>query len=349
MQFFKTDKYRDVVPAISEADFAVLKQSIAAHGLLQPIEVDGDGNVLDGHSRLRAIEELAAEDIDVGATHRTLHKFDSEAAARSYIRAINLHRRHLTSEQKRELIAAELIENPTSSNRVIAKMLGVDDKTVAKVRTAKEATAEIPQLTKTTGADGRTRTVRSKRSASKRGKRSTGQGVSTLTTTEGTSNLDWLNGPTDAKEEAYQRRTLAFQQELEALLARYSDIVEWRFDQKLGWIINAIPFDQFEPAQAQPNDTTSTKEQQAEPLQWNDNSRSSDQARGVKGEYQINRVIGRTVRTTGRNQVGECFQLHFLEDGVEYGNPEASVIGRGNTMDEAKALAERHHRGRTLH
>jgi len=71
----------------------------------------------------------------------------------------NIHRRHLTAEQKRESIAKVLKAQPSKSNRTIAKQAKVDDKTVAVVRGKLEATAEIPQLTKTIGADGKTRTT----------------------------------------------------------------------------------------------------------------------------------------------------------------------------------------------
>jgi hypothetical protein len=342
MKQFKTDKYGDVVPAMSESDYAALKASIAAEGCLQPLEVDrhGDGNLLDGHNRWRAINELKAEGIDVKFAVRLVRCHDDKAA-RSYIRAVNLVRRHLSTADKQKLIADELRDNPTDSNRKIAAALGFDHKTVGAKREAMRATGEIPQLSQTTGKDGKTRTAKRKGSPSKRGKRSTAQAdvgdvANTLATTEGAPNLDWLNGPTDAKEQAYNQRTLAFQTALIALVASYDDVVaEPRFEQKNGrWIIDVIEFDHFEPDQTQVG---------------NNSSRANDQARGVKGEYQINRVIGRTVRTEGRSQAGECFEVHFLEADVEYGNPEASVIGKADTMDATKALAERHHRSRTLY
>jgi hypothetical protein len=77
----------------------------------------------------------------------------------AYVISANIHRRHLTAEQKRDIIAKVLKAQPEKSNRTIAKQTKVDDKTVAAVRTQLEATAEIPQLTKTVGADGRTRRV----------------------------------------------------------------------------------------------------------------------------------------------------------------------------------------------
>ena len=65
--------------------------------------------------------------------------------------------RPLDHAGRRALIEAALKARPGDSNRAIAADLGVDDKTVAVVRSALEATAEIPRLTKTIGADGKER------------------------------------------------------------------------------------------------------------------------------------------------------------------------------------------------
>jgi hypothetical protein len=46
---------------------------------------------------------------------------------------------------------------PQSSDRTVAKQTKVDHKTVGKTRTRLEATGEIPQLKKTVGADGKSR------------------------------------------------------------------------------------------------------------------------------------------------------------------------------------------------
>jgi hypothetical protein len=69
----------------------------------------------------------------------------------------NIHRRHLTAEQKRELIAKVLKEKPELSNRQLGEMLKADHKTVGSTRDKLEATGEIPQLKKTTGKDGKPR------------------------------------------------------------------------------------------------------------------------------------------------------------------------------------------------
>jgi len=61
------------------------------------------------------------------------------------------------------LIAKVLKAKPEASNRQIAKQVKADDKTVAKVRTELEATAEIPQLKKTKGKDGKARPAKAKK------------------------------------------------------------------------------------------------------------------------------------------------------------------------------------------
>ena len=141
-----------VLPDLSAEDFAALRADIAARGVLVPVEYDEDGNILDGHHRVRACEELGLTDWP-----RFIRKGLSEADKRVHARQLNLARRHLNRDQKRDLIAAQLRETPEKSNRQVAEGLGVDDKTVGTVRRGLEATAEIPQLDKTVGADGKER------------------------------------------------------------------------------------------------------------------------------------------------------------------------------------------------
>ena len=81
--------------------------------------------------------------------------------------SFNLHRRHLTSAQKRDLIS-KVLARPEVSNATVAKQTMADDKTVAKVRRKLEATSEIPRLEKTTGRDGRSRPATTSRAPSQK-------------------------------------------------------------------------------------------------------------------------------------------------------------------------------------
>lgn len=141
-----------VMPPLSLDEYAELKTDIAARGVMVPIEYDESGNILDGHHRVKACQELGIKDwpsvIRLGM---------DEAAKRTHARKLNMARRHLNQEQRRGLIQAELKDRPQVSDRQIAKALGVSDKTVGTARKELVATAEIPQLKTSIGADGKER------------------------------------------------------------------------------------------------------------------------------------------------------------------------------------------------
>jgi outer membrane biosynthesis protein TonB len=78
------------------------------------------------------------------------------------VQSLNVHRRHLNTKQKRNLIKARLKAHPELSDREIGRRTQTDHKTVAEVRRELEATGEIPQLTETEGKDGKARRKRTK-------------------------------------------------------------------------------------------------------------------------------------------------------------------------------------------
>ena len=141
-----------VMPSLSAEEYAELKADIEQRGVMGPIEFDELGNVLDGYHRLQICKELGIKDYP-----KVIRAGMSESEKLTHARKLNIARRHLTSEQKRGLIQAQLKETPEKSNVQIAKSLGVTDKTVAAQREKLEATSEIPKLDKTVGADGKER------------------------------------------------------------------------------------------------------------------------------------------------------------------------------------------------
>jgi hypothetical protein len=172
----------DLFPPIPEAELKELAADIEAHGLQTPVVLwnpseDPDDEdrylLLDGRSRLDALALLGLLYVDQhGEIHlnkswngTTWLAYGIQLLARhreggdpyALALSLNLHRRHLTTEQKRDLIAKLLKGKPEKSNREIARQTKADDKTVGKVRTELEATAEIPQLEKTVGGDGKSR------------------------------------------------------------------------------------------------------------------------------------------------------------------------------------------------
>jgi ParB-like chromosome segregation protein Spo0J len=139
-----------IMPALSAEDFAALKADIAVRGVLVPVEYDDRGNVLDGHHRIKACAELGQKEWP-----KVVRPGLTENEKRLHARQLNIARRHLDRDQKRELIASQLKETPEKSNRQIAAALKVDDKTVAAVRRAAEEGAEIPHVSLSVDKSGR--------------------------------------------------------------------------------------------------------------------------------------------------------------------------------------------------
>ena len=133
-------------------EYDSLKADIAKRGVLVPIEFDEAGNILDGHHRHRVCAELGIRDYP-----RVVRSFGSEEEKEEHVVTLNVRRRHLNSEQKRKWAEWFLRRHPERSNREVARDLGVDDKTVGSVRKELESTAEIPQLDRRVGKDGKAR------------------------------------------------------------------------------------------------------------------------------------------------------------------------------------------------
>ena len=81
----------------------------------------------------------------------------------AYVISANIHRRHLTAQQKRELIAKLVKAQPEKSNRQIAKQAKVDHKTVASVRQEGEGRGEFPHVEARTDTRGRQQPAKKKR------------------------------------------------------------------------------------------------------------------------------------------------------------------------------------------
>jgi hypothetical protein len=183
----KTPSWRDVLsvhpaadlfPLMTPDELRALGEDIKKSGLKIPVTVwSGKGEplqLLDGRNRLDAMEAVG---IPIKRLKRFIEYYCEESMLwedgsqcinadtdpYAYVISANIHRRHLTAEQKRDLIAAVLKAQPDKSNRTIAKQTKADHKMVGTVREKLEATGEIPQLDKTTGADGKARAIPKKK------------------------------------------------------------------------------------------------------------------------------------------------------------------------------------------
>jgi ParB-like chromosome segregation protein Spo0J len=126
-----------VLPPLSDEEYAALTADIAERGIRVPIDVDERGQILDGHHRA-----AIAADLGIECPTRVVADL-TEKQKHEHAIAVNLQRRTLTREQRRELIRAELTRDDSRSDREIGRLIGVDHKTVGAVR--KELAGEIPQ------------------------------------------------------------------------------------------------------------------------------------------------------------------------------------------------------------
>jgi site-specific DNA-methyltransferase (adenine-specific) len=79
-----------ILPPLSADEYAALKADIGLRGVLVPIELDELGNVLDGHHRRRAAQELGLADVPT-----VVRSGLTEAQKREHALRLNLLRRHL--------------------------------------------------------------------------------------------------------------------------------------------------------------------------------------------------------------------------------------------------------------
>lgn len=149
-------------PPMSDDDLVRLGEDIKQNGLQHPVVLlkpkDGDAVLLDGRSRLDAMERVGmgvvGDDGRLAIETETIEDHDGFDPL-AYVTSANLHRRHLTAEQSREIIAKVLEADPSKSDRAIGKMVRRDHKTVAAVRREKEVRGEIPHTETRTDTKGR--------------------------------------------------------------------------------------------------------------------------------------------------------------------------------------------------
>ena len=134
-------------PNLADDEYEALKADIAERGVLVPVEYDEHGNILDGHHRVRACGELGIKDWPTV----TRGGMDDEAKA-EHVLTLNLSRRHLTREQRRELVKKLRIERGWSLPR-IAERLGVSYGTVQS--DAKQAVSSDNLPPRIEGSDGK--------------------------------------------------------------------------------------------------------------------------------------------------------------------------------------------------
>jgi hypothetical protein len=136
-------KLVDLFPKLTDDEFNDLVADIEKHG--QRVEIDiWNGQIIDGKHRALACQKLGIE-----PRYRE-RRFESEISARDYVVSLNFHHRHLSSENKRLLIAA--FADWSKSDRANADALKTSKDTIRRVRQAVEKKAASEEKKASTGA-----------------------------------------------------------------------------------------------------------------------------------------------------------------------------------------------------
>lgn len=185
----------ELFPLLSSEDLDQLAEDIKKNGLQEPVSIIEDGVdhprgkqiMLDGRNRLDAMELAGFQVLDrQGRLHKkwrgakfyvgffqsgqglynpSIDPFYKHVEAEAFIVSKNIHRRHLTQDQKRELIEKLLKAKPERSDRATAKLAKVDNKTVATKRKELEAREEIPHVETRVDTKGREQPAKKKSAA----------------------------------------------------------------------------------------------------------------------------------------------------------------------------------------
>jgi hypothetical protein len=116
------------MPELTADQHNALRADIEAHGVIVPIVLDQHGRILDGNNRAKIANELGIH------CPSEIRFVADDAEAHDLAVALNCARRHLTREQVRHVIAAEIIRRPDDSDRALARRIGCSPSTVGAVR-----------------------------------------------------------------------------------------------------------------------------------------------------------------------------------------------------------------------
>ena len=125
---FEIHPLANLLPRMTDEEFKGLVADIKKNGQIEPITIH-EGKVLEGRHRYLACEKLGIEPM----TEPFVGK-DPIA----FVMGKNVHRRHMTIEQRRDLAADLLKMNPAKSDRALAKEAKLSAPTIAKIRKEEE-------------------------------------------------------------------------------------------------------------------------------------------------------------------------------------------------------------------
>jgi hypothetical protein len=189
---FKVHPGCAVFPAMSPDQLRALGEDIKANGLQATIKYvryhrgtgqydsrrgkEGDTGLIliDGRNRLDAMELVGegvpttVEEIEFDLINFEKVEVKDDAEIVAYIVSANIHRRHLTTEQKIDLVEKVIKLNPKISSRRAAKLAGVSPTTATKARGKLERSGDVSTVDTSIDTRGRRQPVRRKTTTPKK-------------------------------------------------------------------------------------------------------------------------------------------------------------------------------------
>jgi hypothetical protein len=181
----------DLFPMMPDDELLALAKDIEANDLKSPIVIwSPDPNftrwlrrrgkrrpppefyLVDGRNRLTALEQCGRLEFNEAGWPSIESGFDFDRAITAldygddpyeYVVSANIHRRHLSGEQKRELIAKLIKVDPSKSDRQIAEVAKASPTTIGTVRAKMETAGDVSKLDTRTDTRGRAQPARKKR------------------------------------------------------------------------------------------------------------------------------------------------------------------------------------------
>jgi transposase-like protein len=145
-------KYQ-MMPDLTAEEYDALRANIAAHGVTVPVVVDEDGEIIDGHNRVKICKELG-----IKSYPRLVLRDLSEDEKLDRALGLNVDRRHLTAEKRQAVV--ERLRKAGWSYRRIAERLGISAMTAwgdAQSGVQKYTPDDgVTEPATVTGADGKT-------------------------------------------------------------------------------------------------------------------------------------------------------------------------------------------------
>jgi ParB-like chromosome segregation protein Spo0J len=154
-----SEEYRDLIPRMPEKEFQAFKEDIKQNGQREPIVINQDGIIIDGHDRTRACKELG-----LGVKY-VVKEFKDKNEEVLYILRSALFRKHLQEGQRaiislrmKPYLAAKGEQNmkagktlsskeeKVNTEKQLAQIAGVGHATIHRTEQIQKAAKEEPNL-----------------------------------------------------------------------------------------------------------------------------------------------------------------------------------------------------------